>query len=122
MGQVPLSLPGDDLPVSPVGVPWQNAFNQGNFLRRLKRIPEAEHTYRRALAAEPSDQQGLGTVLHEAGRAHEAVTLYLTAQQLQRQRGERSVELERDLSSAMREAGALRGGTSATALLPAPRK
>ena len=89
MGQVPLSLPGDDLPVSPVGVPWQNAFNQGNFLRRLKRIPEAEHTYRRALAAEPSDQQGLGTVLHEAGRAHEAVTLYLTAQQLQRQRGER---------------------------------
>ena len=67
--------------------------NQSNCLRRLKRIPEAEHTYtRRALAAEPSDaryQQGLGTVLHEAGRAHEAVTLYLTAQQLQRQRGER---------------------------------
>ena len=86
------------------------AFNLGNFLRRLKRIPEAEHTYRRALAAEPSDAryvQGLGTVLHEAGRAQEAVTHYLSAQQLKRGQGERSVELERDLSSAMREAGRL---------------
>ena len=46
------------------------AFNQGNFLRRLKRYPEAEHTYRRALAAEPSDaryQQGLAAALHSAG-------------------------------------------------------
>ena len=52
------------------------AFNLGNFLRRLKRIPEAELTYRRALAAEPSDAryvQGLGTVLHEAGRARDRV-------------------------------------------------
>eukprot|EP00964_Phaeocystis_antarctica_P130764 scaffold94639_cov72-Phaeocystis_antarctica.AAC.1 len=121
------------------------AFNLGNFLRRLKRIPEAEHTYRRALAAEPNPNpnpypnpnpkthphpnpnpnpnpnpyrralaaepsdaryvQGLGTVLHEAGRAEEAVTHYLSAQQLKRGQGERSVELERDLSSAMREAG-----------------
>ena len=86
------------------------AFNLGNFLRRLKRIPEAELTYRRALAAEPSDAryvQGLGTVLHEAGRAEEAVTHYLSAQRIQRGRGERSVELERDLSAAMREAGRL---------------
>jgi tetratricopeptide (TPR) repeat protein len=86
------------------------AFNLGNFLRRLKRIPEAELSYRRALAAEPSDAryvQGLGTVLHEAGRAQEAVAHYLSAQQLKRGRGERSVELERDLSSAMREAGRL---------------
>ena len=67
-------------------------------------------TYRRALAAEPSDAryvQGLGTVLHEAGRAEEAVTHYLSAQRIQRGRGERSVELERDLSAAMREAGRL---------------
>ena len=46
------------------------AFNLGNFLRRLKRYPEAGHTYRRALAAEPSDaryQQGLAAALHSAG-------------------------------------------------------
>ena len=39
--------------------------------------------------------------------AQEAVAHYLSAQQLKRGRGERSVELERDLSSAMREAGRL---------------
>ena len=46
------------------------AFNLGNFLRRLKRYPEAGHTYRRALAAEPSDAryvQGLAAALHSAG-------------------------------------------------------
>ena len=50
------------------------AYNLGNFLRRLKRYPEAALTYRRALAAEPSDAryvQGLGTVLHEAGRVRD---------------------------------------------------
>ena len=88
------------------------AFNLGNFYRKLKRRAEAEDTYRRALAAEPTDTrylQGVGTILHERGKVREAVAMYKGALAARRRAGAaRSTELERDLSAALREAGAFR--------------
>ena len=80
-------------------------FNLANFLRSAKKAPEAERMYRRALrdssGADARYYQGLGILYHESGRAAEAVEQYTRAVATA---DTRSVGLERDLATALREA------------------
>lgn len=54
-------------------------YNLGNVQRDLHKLPEAEHSFRAALAIAPADsdaQLGLGTVLHRQSKLPEAEAVY----------------------------------------------
>jgi protein O-GlcNAc transferase len=90
--------------------------NRGVALRELGRLPEAEASYRRALALAPADAvavNNLANVVGSQGRAGEAVELYRRAVELD----PAYADAKANLGVALRDAGGADGEAQALTLL-----